>query len=174
MTRTQLNHSYPSTRAIIHQALRARKRWIIALRSGYFDPCRKYLRVEPPIIPTGFKFSALGVLCAITQVGEFCRRQRPNEEGTLPSWYRIFEVPLPNPIPTYRYLTPPKQVFRHLRIKDPTLFIPHEYIPEAYRKYFPSSTTIMEINNHLELPEDEIFPLIADILDEPPPNIFLG
>ena len=164
-----------------------RQRWYIALDSGFFIPTSKHLRIL--ILGTKYEYrhSPIGVLCAISKLGEFLPEpsedRNGNQKQTIKHLFHVFDDHYLSPANTMykecEYENAPASILRHLGLakyrwdvknilakpmfyqRDMSKDIEKEVYLGLSRPYTLSIRDIME-NNYI--PQQRKFPILATLL----------
>lgn len=163
-----------------------RQKWAIALESGFFEPCKSYLRILS-LKDFKYRHSPLGVLCAVSQLGEFIPEMKEHDENRYTNNiirhiycpYTLDYLPSANSKTTYtQYEVPPNIVFRKAGIAAST-YSNQQYfnrrtlcqiteLPANVKKYIDMPDrfyiSIDYIMDSITIPQHEKFPIIAQIL----------
>lgn len=166
-----------------------RHKWIIGLESGFFKPDSTYLRVLSTTNYT-YTHSPLGVLCAVSNLGDFVPEQRGSELNSTRKVIRHIFVPfgeasyLPAATSHTRYdttVTPPTSLLEKAGLvstKTPTWWyhdLARNVIHRGFigmirgnvtelNKYADPPYSIDSLMRHPEIPPAEKFPLLGKIL----------
>ena len=159
-----------------------RTKWAIALESGFFKPTSKYLRVLTLGTEYTYTHSPLGVLCAVSQLGEFLPEPTEKPDGTRRQIIKHrFNMYRTGPIPPANakygeasFTRPPMQLmtllglarYRWTAENFSTMWLFHgRIIPDDLKPELAliedHSYSINSIMNNSEIPQHRKFPILG-------------
>ena len=162
-----------------------RNKWAIALESGFFKPTSKYLRVLTLGTEYTYTHSPLGVLCAISQLGEFLPQPTETDSGARRQQIKhIFHMYNTSLVPAanrkyneVHFKNPPQQLFKDLGLArfrwtienfTTTWLCSAEQLPKdlitELRPIENHHYSIDDIMNNSEIPQHRKFPILGHIL----------
>jgi hypothetical protein len=165
-----------------------RNKWAIALESGFFKPTLKYLRVLSLGANYEYQHSVMGVLCAVSKLGEFLpeptHNDRDEQKQSIRHIFTMFNnrylPPANAKYKEYNFTHPPAELLYHLKIvryrwqveniATTPLFqvssIPENILEEikhvVHDRYYHLS--INDIMTNVTLPSHRKFPIIGSLL----------
>ena len=162
-----------------------RHRWIVALESGFFKPNSTYLRVLSTTDYT-YTHSPLGVLCAISNLGDFVPEESLEPSSRRKMIRHIFapfeRSYLPSANSNTKYdlvLNPPKTILVQAGLVSEQRLTWYNYhtqivttrtfradstsLPNLY-KYPDPPYSIDTVMRHPDIPQAQKFPLLGEIL----------